>query len=118
MACHRKVRSRENLFRILSKTKHVRTSFTPQADSDLTELEIDPARKKILASVRKALGYMEINLRHPSLQIHEYKTLRGSDGEKVFETYAQQNTPAAYRIFWYYGPNRNQLTIAAITPHP
>ncbi len=92
--------------------------FTPQADSDLMELEIDPGKKKILASVRKVLGYMEINLRHPSLQTHEYKTLRGPNGEKLFEAYAQQNTIAAYRIFWYYVPNRNQLTIAAITSHP
>ncbi len=38
--------------------------------------------------------------------------------EKIFEAYAEQATPAAYRIFWYYGPDENQITIIAITPHP
>ena len=40
------------------------------------------------------------------------------NGEKVFEAYAQQRTPGAYRVFWYYGPERGMITIVAITPHP
>lgn len=92
--------------------------FTPQADSDLREIESDPAKKKILKAVRKTLGLMETNLRHPSLNTHEFSSLKGPNREKVFEAYAQQKAPAAYRIFWYYGPNRKQITIVAITPHP
>jgi len=92
--------------------------FTPQADSDLREIENDPSKKDILKAVRKTLGFMETNLRHPSLNTHEFTSLKGPKGEKVFEAYAQQNTPAAYRIFWYYGPDRKQITIVAITPHP
>jgi len=38
--------------------------------------------------------------------------------KKVFEAYAEQGTPAAYRIFWYYGPKETHLTVVAITPHP
>lgn len=56
--------------------------------------------------VIKALRYMEINLRHPSLNTHEYHNLTGPDGEKIFESYAQQNTPGAYRIFGTMGPVR------------
>ena len=37
---------------------------------------------------------------------------------EIFEAYAENNTPAAYRIFWYYGPNKKEITILAITPHP
>ena len=44
--------------------------------------------------------------------------LKGPKGEKVFEAYAEQLTPAAYRVFWYYGPAAKQITIIAITPHP
>jgi hypothetical protein len=61
---------------------------------------------------------METNLKHPSLQTHEYVSLKGPKGQKVFEAYAEQNTPAAYRIFWCYGPGRGELTILSITPHP
>lgn len=92
--------------------------FTPQADSDLNELENDRAKRKVLKSVRKTLGYMETNLRHPSLNTHEFTSLKGPNGEKVFEAYAQQKIPAAFRIFWYYGPKRKQITVVAITPHP
>ncbi len=92
--------------------------FTPQANSDLREIEIDPSKKNILKAVRKTLGLMETNPRYPSLNTHEFTSLKGPNGEKVFEAYVQQKTPAAYRIFWYYGPDRNQITIVAITPHP
>jgi len=92
--------------------------FTPQADSDLREIGNDPSKKDVLKAVRKSLGLMETNLRHPSLNTHEFTSLKGPNGEKVFEAYVQQRTPAAYRIFWYYAPGRKQITIVAITPHP
>jgi len=92
--------------------------FTPQADSDLREIENNPGKKNILKVVRKTLGFMETNLRHPSLNTHEFTSLKGPNGEEVFEVYAQQKTPAGYRIFWYYGSDKKQTTIVAITPHP
>lgn len=92
--------------------------FTNQADSDLQEIESDPSKKNILKAVYKTLGLMETNLRHPSLQTHEFTSLKGPNGEKVFEAYVQQNVPGAFRVFWYYGPEKKQLTIVAITPHP
>lgn len=70
--------------------------FTPQADSDLREIENDPSKKDVLKAVRKALGLMETNVRHPSLNTHEFTSLKGPNGEKVFEAYVQQRTPAAY----------------------
>lgn len=50
---------------------------------------------------------METNLRHPSLNTHKYDTLNGPNGEDVFESYAQNKTPGAYRVFWHYGPPQN-----------
>ena len=92
--------------------------FTPEADKQLSELESNHSKRAAYKAVLKCLGYMETNLRHNSLQTHEFTSLKGPKGEKVFESYAQQNTPGAYRIFWYYGPGRTELTIAAIIPHP
>jgi len=92
--------------------------FTKMADLQLIQLENDPSQKRISKDVNKALALMETNLRHPSLNTHEYKSLKGLQGEKVFEAYAQQKTPCAYRILWHYGPERNELTIVAIIPHP
>ncbi len=92
--------------------------FTLRADQDLIELENDPSKKSVLKVVTKTLALMETNLRHQSLNTQEFTSLKGPKGEKVFEAYVQQNTPAAYRIFWYYGPTKGFITIVAITPHP
>lgn len=92
--------------------------FTEKADQHLNHLETSKDKKPALKVVRKTLGLMESNLRHPSLQTHEYSDLEGCNGEKVFESYAQNNTSGAYRVFWHYGPMKKQITIVAIVPHP
>ncbi len=92
--------------------------FTEQASQDLDQLIERPALKKRLRAVRKALGYLEINPRHPSLNTHKYQSLAGQNSEEIFEAYAENKTAAAYRIFWHYGPEKGNITIIAITPHP
>ena len=92
--------------------------FTKLADEQLTELEHDPCKKIVLKAVQKALTFMECNIRHKSLQTHKFHGLSGPNKEEIFEAYVQQHTPGAYRIFWYYGPLKNHITIAAIVPHP
>ena len=92
--------------------------FTPQADTDLDALEADAGLAKRLKAVRKALGLLETNPRHPGLNTHKFSSLKGPGGEEVFQAYAENRTPAAWRIFWYYGPDKKQITILAITPHP
>jgi len=92
--------------------------FTDRADSDLLKLEEDNGLAKRLKAVNKALGYLETNPKHPSLNTHEFTSLSNQYGIKVYEAYAENNTPAAYRIFWHYGPDKKVITILAITTHP
>jgi hypothetical protein len=99
--------------------------FTPTADAQLTALEETPSKNALLAQVRKALGYLEIDPHHPGLHTHEFTSLTGANCEKIFEAYAQNNTPGAYRIFWHYGPDEIKgkkripvVTVIAITRHP
>lgn len=92
--------------------------FTSQAKEDLQSLEADPSLHKRLKAVRKSLGYLETNPKHPSLNTHKYSSLSGPNGEEIFEAYAENKTPAAYRIFWFYGPDKREITIVAITAHP
>jgi len=40
---------------------------------------------------------------------------------KVWDSYVENKTPGAWRIFWHYGPDeadQKVITILAITPHP
>jgi hypothetical protein len=99
--------------------------LTPSAQDSLHELEADPHRAGLLKQVRKTLALLEVNLRHPSLNTHKFRSLVGPGGEEVFEAYVQNQTPGAYRVFFYYGPDREEdgdriavLTVVAITPHP
>lgn len=92
--------------------------FTDRADADLTKLEEDKGLAKRLKAVNKALGYLETNPKHQGLNTHEFTSLSKQYGIKVYEAYAENNTPAAYRIFWHYGPGNNIITIIAITAHP
>lgn len=92
--------------------------FTDQANKDLDALEADKGLSKRLKAVNKSLGYLEVNPKHNSLNTHKYTALLGPKGEEVFEAYAENKTSAAYRIFWCYGPNKNEITIISITPHP
>lgn len=74
----------------------------------------------LFRQVKKCIDLLLENPRHPSLNTHEFKSQPNpySRDEKVFEAYAQQGTPAAYRVFWCYGPEQGQITVITITPHP
>lgn len=89
-----------------------RLSFTPEAASVLRRLEKlgDPKLKK----VRKALALLESNPRHPGLSTHEFVSLSGPKGEKVFEAYVENRTAGAWWVFWYYGPDPGQIRILNI----
>src|SRR5574344_1557956 len=92
--------------------------FTKRANEDLSRLEADKGLKNQLKAVYKALGFLEINPRHQGLNTHEFTSLTEQYGTKVYEAYAQNKTPGAYRIFWHYGRGKNIITILAIVKHP
>ena len=74
----------------------------------------------LFKQVRKTIQRLANDPRHPGLNTHEYRSIPHpyKKGEKVFEAYAQNKTPGAYRIFFCYGPNKKQITILTSTPHP
>ncbi len=74
----------------------------------------------LFKQVKKCVDLLLENPRHSGLNTHEFRSLANpyDEKEKVFEAYVQQRTPAAYRIFWCYGPEKGQITILAVTPHP
>ena len=93
-----------------------RLTFTPEAASVLRALDAENSPK--LKKVRKTLGLLENNPRHPGLATHEFSSLSGPAGEKVFEAYVENRTPGAWRVFWYYGPQPGMIRILNLTPHP
>ena len=94
--------------------------FTRNALEQLRKIQSQVSQAGLTRQIKKSLGYLQTNPKHPSLKTHPYNSIDHpwQQGEKVFEAYAQNNTPSAYRIFWCYGPDKKQVTIIAITPHP
>ena len=89
---------------------------TEAAEKQISALQTsDPVRYK---KVLRTLGRLETNVRSPGLQTHKFHSMKGPNGEDVFEAYVEHKTPAAYRVFFFYGPGTREITILAVTPHP
>src|SRR5437762_1974964 len=91
-------------------------SVPPRVQKRLDALKADN-QQIILAAIDKAFEQLRKDPRHPSLNSKHFREDVGQKDKKLFRSYAQNNTPRAYRILWYYGPEKAQLTIFAIIPH-
>ena len=92
--------------------------FSVTAAGQLRRLEKDKGLAKRLKAVRKTIGRLEVDPKHPGLQSHRFISISGPKGEDAFVCYAEQHRPAAYRVIWCYGPVKGQIMVLAITPHP
>lgn len=74
----------------------------------------------LFKQTEKCVRFLLENPKHPSLKTHEFDSIEHpyEKKSKVFEAYVQNRTPGAYRLFWCYGPEKGEITIIAITPHP
>ncbi len=87
-----------------------------QTDKKKKATKAEGLFKQVHGCIQKLLN----DPRHPSLNTHKYDSLEHpyDENQPVFEAYAQNQTPGAYRVFWCYGPGKGEITIIAITPHP
>src|SRR6185437_7364200 len=69
----------------------------------------------LFKQVQKCIELLADNPRHPGLKTHEFHSIDHpyDPKQKVFEAYVQNRTPGAYRLFWCYGPGKNEITILA-----
>jgi hypothetical protein len=95
-------------------------AFSAYQNRKLKKKAKSSKQEGLFKQIEKSLRLLEQNPRHSGLQTHEYSALTNpyNRNDKVFEAYAQNKTPGAYRIFWCYGPEKENITIIAITPHP
>lgn len=55
---------------------------------------------------------------YPSLQTHEIVPLSKRYGMKVWQSYLENKKSGARRMYWVYGPNKNEITVIGLEPHP
>ena len=91
--------------------------FTDEADSVLRDLR-QPALRAKLKKTQKGLRLLrDIGPRHPGLHSHRYESMTGPNGEEVWESYLENQTPSAWRVFWIYS-EPDTLIILTLGPHP
>ena len=73
---------------------------------------------RLYKQLGKAMRLLSNDPRYPGLHSHEINSLTARYGMKVWESYLENNTPAAGRIFWVYGPKQGDITIIGLEPHP
>ncbi len=83
------------------------------AVGSLTREELELAKK-----FAKAVRHLGLTPAHPGLHSHEIDELTSRYNAKVFQSYLENNTPSAGRVFWVYGPERGQITVIGLEPHP
>lgn len=71
-----------------------------------------------LKKIKETLDKIKENPRHPGLHTHKNSCFKDKIDTEVFQSYVENNTPGAYRIFWHYGFQEGCITILEITPHP
>jgi len=91
--------------------------YTDEAKSNLADLKKQGQLVK-LKKIKKTFDKLKEDPRHPGLHTHKYKSFKGQNDEDIFQSYIENRTPGAYRVFWHYGPDKNVITILAVTPHP
>jgi hypothetical protein len=88
------------------------------------EDRLDKEEWKLWKKLAKIVLLLSSNPRHNSLQSHEidnltrrYEKITGKL-YKVWQSYLENNTPAAGRLFWVYGPGKGEITVIGLEPHP
>jgi hypothetical protein len=87
--------------------------LAPEAAQTLEALEGKQRRR-----VEQCLAKLEQNPRHPGLNSHRYEQFDRVYGEPVWESYVENRTPSAWRVWWAYGPEQGEITVLLIGPHP
>lgn len=93
--------------------------YTPEAKSVLLALQHGPhADKGKLHKTRKALRLLAgEGPSYRGFQTHRYQSVPGPGGKPLWESYIENQTPSAWRMWWIYGPGEADITIVTFGPH-
>ena len=92
--------------------------YTDEARSVLSDLTKPTHRAKNQKVLKTLRLLRDVGPSHPGLSSHKYHSLSGPGGEDVWESYIENRTPGAWRLWWVYGPDADTITIVTLGPHP
>lgn len=74
--------------------------------------------KQLYKKWGNSLKKLSENPFYPGLQTHEISPLSKRYGIKVWQSYLENKTSGAMRMYWVYGPDQQEITIIGLEPHP
>ena len=94
-------------------------SRTDEFEQILQDLQNKPQYAVKLRKIIKTLRLLQdIDPRHPGSNSHLHQSMKSPNGGPLWESYVENNTASAWRIFWEYGPGADELTLITVGPHP
>lgn len=79
---------------------------------------INKSEEQLYKKWGKALKLLSVNPNYPSLKTHEIEPLTKRYRMKVWQSYLENKTRKAMRMYWVYGPESKDITIIGLEPHP
>lgn len=80
--------------------------------------ELGKNEAKDFKKLVKVLRFLEHDPKHPGLESHEIEALSRRCKQRVWQSYLENKTASAGRLYWSYGPGKGDITILGIEPHP
>jgi len=91
--------------------------YTKEAIKNLTKLKKQGEKVK-LRKIKECIEKIQQAPRYPGLHTHKNESIKTYSDEDTFQSYVENKTPGAYRVFWHYGPDSYMITIISVTSHP
>ena len=96
---------------------------------EMLDLWTDLSKKKTAGTISKkelalynkwgkAMRLLSQDPSYPSLHTHDIEPLTKRYGVKVWQSYLENNASRAMRMYWVYRPDRQDITIIGLEPHP
>lgn len=92
--------------------------WTDQAERQLLELKRRGPVDKYIKVTKTLSTIAEHGPKYPSLRSHKYQSIKGPGGEDIWESYVENRTAGAWRVWWMYGPKTNEITLIMLGKHP
>lgn len=88
-----------------------------KVDAWLKKASMSPSLERKLKKFKKAIKFLrDIGPAHPGLETHQMKTWTGPNGEPVWNSYIENDTPSAWRMYWIYD-GADTIQILSVGPH-
>ena len=81
--------------------------------NDLSEQE-----RNLYQKWGRALRHLSLDPKYPGLNSHEIPQLTKRVGKKVWQSYLENRKSGAMRMYWVYGPQKQEITIIGLASHP